>query len=422
MRFPVKKEDIFLVATKEKIDARELEELVDAGRAVILKNSSRRKAIEPVGVGEKLSTKVNANIGTSPDIADLEKEIAKLSAAVEAGTDTIMDLSTGGDVWHILETMLDVSPVPVGTVPLYQAAVTARMKGKAFTDLTVSELIDVIRRQAELGVDFMTIHSGVTRGSLRKLRMYPRVLGIVSRGGSLIAEWMGTNNRENPLYEYFDEILAIAREHNVTLSLGDGLRPGCLADATDMAQIEELNILGELTLRAWDAGVQVMIEGPGHIPIEEVETNVLIEKKLCHGAPFYVLGPLVTDIAPGYDHITAAIGGAIAAAKGADFLCYVTPAEHLKLPDVEEVKEGVVATRIAAHVGDIAKGIPGARERDDAMGRARKLLDWDRQFQLAIDPTRARKLRASAPPSINDVCTMCGEYCSIKKNPGIEKV
>lgn len=415
MKFPVKKEDIFFVARAEGVEPKKLEELVEKGRVVILKNYSRKRNINPLGIGEGLRTKVNANIGTSPDISEPEGELTKLSVAVEAGADTVMDLSTGGDVWEILNVILDHSPVPVGTVPLYQAAVHAGMNRRAFTDLSAREIIDVIRRQAEMGVDFMTIHAGVTRRSLQMLRMSKRILGIISRGGSLIAEWMGANRRENPLYEHFDEILEIARQHNVVLSLGDALRPGCIADATDGPQIEELNILGELTLRAWGKGVQVMIEGPGHVRLSEIEANVMLEKKLCHGAPFYVLGPLPTDIAPGYDHITGAIGGAIAASAGVDFLCYITPAEHLKLPDVDDVREGVIATRIAAHIGDIEKGIPGAWEKNKEMGMARKLLDWEKQFELAIDPEKARRLRNSSRPSIDEVCTMCGEFCSIRK-------
>lgn len=415
MKLLIKDEELNKIAEEEKLNPEELIRLHSQGRVVFLKNSKRKKHIKPLAVGERTSTKVNANIGTSPDRVDLEMEILKLSTAVNAGADTVMDLSTGGDVWEILNAIIDLSPVPVGTVPIYQAAVDARMHQKPFTDLTASEIIRVIERQAEIGVDFMTIHAGVTKKSLEFLKRKPRVLGVVSRGGTLMMEWMGYNRKENPLYENFETILEIAKEYNITLSLGDGLRPGCIEDSTDQAQIEELNILGELTLRAWDEGVQVIIEGPGHVPINEVEENVKLQKKLCHGAPFYVLGPIVTDIAPGYDHITGAIGGAIAASAGADFLCYITPAEHLKLPDVDEVREGVIATKIAAHVGDIAKGIPGARERDKMMAKARKLLDWERQFELSLDPEKAKRLRNSSLPSIEEVCTMCGEFCSIRK-------
>jgi phosphomethylpyrimidine synthase len=327
-----------------------------------------------------------------------------------------MDLSTGPAIDETRKRVMKVSTVPVGTVPIYQAAIEMPEKRKrSMVEMTADDLFEVIERHGEDGVDFITVHCGVTRDSVGKIKREGRLLGVVSRGGAILVEWMEYNKKENPLYEHYDRLLEIAKAYDLTLSLGDGLRPGCLADATDRGQIQELILLGELTERAWATGVQVMIEGPGHVPLDQIEANVLLQKRLCHGAPFYVLGPLVTDIAPGYDHITGAIGGAIAARAGADFLCYVTPSEHLRLPTVDDVREGVIASRIAGHAADIARGLKGAMDLDCRMAKARKALDWKAQIDLSIDPERARKLRESRMPKESDVCTMCGELCAIKK-------
>ena len=406
-------DEVRKVASAEGLDIEDLTERIRAGRAVIPRNR-RHTSIEPLGIGEGLRTKINANIGSSEDRVDVGEELKKLSVAVDAGADTVMDLSTGGEIDLIRKEIIGASPVPVGTVPIYQAALEATRKGRSFVDMDEEELFETIERHGEDGVDFITVHCGVTRAGLERLRKEGRVLGIVSRGGALTAEWMEKTGKENPLYEDFDRLLKIAKRFDMTLSLGDGLRPGCLADATDRCQIEELITLGELAKKALEEGVQVIVEGPGHLPITHIERNIRLQKDLCNGAPFYVLGPLVTDIAPGYDHITAAIGGALAGAYGADFLCYVTPTEHLGLPGVEDVREGVIASKIAAHVADIAKGIKGAMERDLAMARARKALDWDAQIRLAIDPERARAIRERDMPSDTDVCTMCSSLCAIK--------
>lgn len=407
-------EEVLDAAVQEGLEPDLLRERVASGSAIIVKNEKHLGA-KAVAIGAGLSTKVNANIGTSRDQMELETELEKLRISVACGADTIMDLSTGGDINGIRRAILKESPVPVGTVPIYQAAIEAICRGaESIGQMTADELFETIERHAADGVDFMTVHCGVTRSSVSCLRREGRVMDIVSRGGAFTVEWMLYNKKENPLYEQFDRLLDIAGRYDFVLSLGDGLRPGCLADATDRGQVAELVLLGELTQRAWQAGVQVMIEGPGHMPLDQIEANVLMEKRLCHGAPFYVLGPLVTDIAPGYDHITAAIGGALAARAGADFLCYVTPAEHLRLPTLEDVKEGVVATKIAAHAADIAKGIKGAFERDRKLSTYRKKLDWEGMFKLALDPEKARAYRAASPPSDAQVCTMCGEYCSLK--------
>jgi len=368
-----------------------------------------------VGIGRGLSTKVNANIGSSKDHPGTGAELEKLCVSLKAGADAVMDLSMGGNLDEIRREILKNCPVPLGTVPIYQAiAENVEAKGKEIGEVSVDEIFKVIEKQAEDGVDFMTIHCGITRSTLERIRNHERLMGVVSRGGSFTIDWMTYNNRENPMYEHFDDLLAILREHEVTLSLGDGIRPGCLVDATDRGQVQELIHLGELTQRAWAAGVQVIIEGPGHMPMNQIEANILLQKRLCHNAPFYVLGPLVTDIAPGYDHITAAIGGAIAAAAGADFLCYVTPAEHLKLPDASDVHEGVIASRIAAHAADIAKGVPGAIEHDRAMAERRNRLDWKGQIELSIDPEKARRYREEGDSYKGDACSMCGSYCAIK--------
>ncbi len=401
------------VAATEGIDPEELRALVAAGRVVIPANSAHT-SLEPVGIGERLRVKVNANIGTSPDRADPAEERAKLEAALKAGADAVMDLSTGGDLTALRRQVLESCPKPVGTVPIYQAAVEITSQGRGIVDMRPQELIGVVEQQAKEGVDFMTLHCGVTLQALRALRDEGRVTDIVSRGGAFLACWMIANEAENPLYEHFDELLEICREYDVTISLGDGLRPGCLADATDRAQITELITLGELTKRAWDAGVQVMIEGPGHVPLDQIQANVQLQKRLCHGAPFYVLGPLVTDIAAGYDHVACAIGGALAAWAGADFLCYVTPTEHLALPGPQEVYEGVITTRIAAHAADIARGNPHAIARDRAMAEARAAMDWEKMLNLCLDPQRAKAIRMSSLPSEEEVCTMCGKYCAVR--------
>lgn len=401
------------VARAEGLRPEELMELVARGEVVIPANRNHR-GLNPKGIGKGLRVKVNANLGTSTDHADLEEELAKLRLALEAGTDTVMDLSTGGDLDAIRRAILEHCPVPLGTVPIYQAAIEAAERKGGIIFMTPDDIFAVIERQAADGVDFMTVHCGVTLATLERLRRQGRVTDIVSRGGAFLATWMLYHGKENPLYEGFDRLLEIARRHDVTLSLGDGLRPGSLADATDRAQIEELIVLGELVEEARRAGVQVMVEGPGHVPLDQVAANVLVQKRLCRDAPFYVLGPLVTDIAPGYDHIACAIGGALAAYYGADFLCYVTPAEHLRLPKPEDVREGVIAARIAAHAADLARGNKEAWKKDLEMSKARKALDWERQMELCIDPVKARQLRSQRLPSERDVCTMCGKFCAIK--------
>ncbi len=403
-----------IVARQEGISVDWLREKVALGRIVIPVNRNHH-GVTPLGIGEGLRIKVNTNLGTSQDHVDLEEELKKLEVAIQSGTDTVMDLSTGGEIDAIRREIIRHSTVPVGTVPIYEAAIEAVRKRKALSNMTVEDIFEVIERQAEEGVDFMTLHCGVTRQSVERLKRSRRIMGVVSRGGSFLIEWMIYNGRENPLYEYYDRILEVAKQYDVTLSLGDGLRPGCLADATDRAQIEETILLGELTERAWAQGVQVMIEGPGHVPLDQIEANVLLEKKLCKGAPFYVLGPLVTDISPGYDHITCAIGGAIAGLAGADFLCYVTPSEHLKLPSIEDVREGVIATRIAGHAADIARGNSKAIQQDWEMSKARRAFDWEKQIRLSIDPEKARRYREEGKSRTEDVCTMCGEFCAIKR-------
>ncbi|HEX9949173.1 MAG TPA: phosphomethylpyrimidine synthase ThiC [Thermodesulfobacteriota bacterium] len=401
------------VGRAEGVPLQTLVQQIAAGRVVIPANRGHG-GMRPIGIGEGLRIKVNANIGTSSDHAEPAEELQKLEAASEAGADTIMDLSTGGDIDAIRRLILERSPLPIGTVPIYQAAIEVAERKGGIVRMTPDDIFEVIERHAEDGVDFVTVHCGVTLSTLERLKAQGRITDIVSRGGAFLATWMICNEQENPLYEHFDRLLEIAQRYDVTLSLGDGLRPGCLADATDRPQIQELLLLGELTERAWAGEVQVMIEGPGHVPLDQVATNIQLEKKLCKGAPFYVLGPLVTDVAPGYDHIVCAIGGALAGYHGADFLCYVTPAEHLKLPSPEDVREGVIATRIAGHAADVARGLAGAREWDDEMARARKALDWERQMHLAIDPHKARQYRQESRPQMDEVCTMCGKFCAIK--------
>ncbi len=403
-----------IVAEKEKVNVLELRDKIAQGRVVIPANI-KHKGLVPCGVGEGLFIKVNANIGTSSDKISLQDELTKLEVAVEAGADTVMDLSTGGDIDLCRRRILESSKVPIGTVPIYQAVVEIAEKRGGLIRLTVDDVFEVIEKHAADGVDFITVHCGLTRTALDLLKRQGRVTDIVSRGGSFLATWMLHHDRENPLYEHFDRLLAIVKKYDVTLSLGDGLRPGCLADATDRAQIHELMTLGELTKRAWEKDVQVMIEGPGHVPLNQIKANVILQKQLCHHAPFYVLGPLVTDIAAGHDHVACAIGGAVAGEAGADFLCYVTPTEHLCLPGVEDVREGVVVTKIAAHAADIARGHKLAIDRDRKMAEARKNLDWETQIGLAIDPKKAKRLREENPPLEEDACTMCGKYCAIKQ-------
>ncbi len=383
-------------------------------RKIVITKNKKRKKVKPTGIGYPLSTKVNANVGTSTDKSDIAFEVKKAVLAEKAGADTIMDLSTGGDIKKIRQEILKKTTIPVGTVPIYQAAIEAVQKKGGIIHMTENQIFEVIEEQAEDGVDFMTLHCGVTLETFKRLKNEGRVMDVVSRGGTLLLTWMLYNKKENPLYTNFDKILDIASGYDITLSLGDGFRPGAIVDSSDRAQFHELSILGELTKRAQEKDVQVIIEGPGHIPINEIEMNVKMEKKICHGAPFYVLGPLVTDIAPGYDHIVSAIGGAVAAYYGADFLCYVTPSEHLGIPDLEDVEKGVIASRIAAHAGDIAKGIPGAKEWDREISIARKKMDWKRQFELVIDPEKAKDTRNKMTPKIKEVCSMCGEFCAIK--------
>ncbi|MCH3971674.1 MAG: phosphomethylpyrimidine synthase ThiC [Oscillospiraceae bacterium] len=398
------------VAEKEHISAEKLMKLMAAGKAIIPCNKNH-KCISPSGVGSALKTKINVNLGTSRDCKDLNVELAKVKSAVDMGAEAIMDLSSCGDTQKFRRRLTNECPAMIGTVPIYDAVVYYH---KALKEITTEEWLDIVRMHAEDGVDFMTIHCGINRETAKKFKKNKRLMNIVSRGGSIIFAWMEMTGKENPFYEHFDEILEICQKYDVTLSLGDACRPGCLADGTDASQIEELITLGELTKRAWAKNVQVMIEGPGHMPLNQIAPNMEIEKTLCHGAPFYVLGPIVTDIAPGYDHITSAIGGAIAAWKGAAFLCYVTPAEHLRLPDLQDVKEGIIAARIAAHAADLAKGVPGAQDWDDEMALARKKLDWEKMFTLAIDPEKARAYRASSQPEKEDTCTMCGNFCAVK--------
>lgn len=398
------------VAVKERMSVEELMPLVAQGKVVIAKDK-KHKCIDPVGIGSMLKTKINVNLGVSRDCKDYDIEMQKVLSAVEMGADAIMDLSSHGNTQPFRQKLVKECPAVLGTVPVYDAVIHYR---RDLNTLSAQDFIDVVRLHAEDGIDFLTLHCGITRKTIDEIKARKRVMNIVSRGGSLVFAWMCMTGRENPFYEYYDEILDICREHDVTISLGDACRPGCLADATDISQINELLRLGELTERAWKKDVQVLVEGPGHVPMNQIAANMQIQKELCHGAPFYVLGPVVTDIAPGYDHITAAIGGAMAAMYGAAFLCYVTPAEHLALPNLDDVKEGIMASKIAAHAADIAKGVKGAREIDDQMAAARQVLDWERQFSLAMDPERARTIRADRSPEFEDTCSMCGKFCAVR--------
>ena len=406
-------EEMEICAAQEGVSAEFIRKGMADGNIVVLRNN-RHTGVTPLAVGKGLKTKVNANIGTSGDHADLELELEKVRVSVAAGADTIMDLSTGGDLGAIRKAIIKASPLAVGTVPIYQAAAAMLAQKEAIAAMTADDIFAAIEQNGEDGVDFITVHCGVTRRSVACIEAQGRLLGIVSRGGSITANWMKCNEKENPLYEQYDRLLEIARRYEMVLSLGDGLRPGCIADATDRGQVQELILLGELAKRAREKGVQVMIEGPGHVPINEIQANILLEKSICNGAPFYVLGPLPTDIAPGYDHITSAIGGAIAGASGADFLCYVTPSEHLRLPTLDDVREGIMAARIAAHIADIAKGVNGACERDVMMARYRKELNWQGQISTAIDPSKAERLLEKSAQAKEEGCTMCGELCAIK--------
>jgi phosphomethylpyrimidine synthase len=399
------------VAEKEGVESDFIIQGLVEGKITIPANANHINLI-PCGIGAGLRTKVNANIGTSSDFHDLNTELRKLQTAISSGADTVMDLSTGGDISAIRRAILNASTVPVGTVPIYQAGIEAIENRGAIVNMSVDDIFTIIREHAKDGVDFMTVHCGVTQASVDRLKKQGRITDIVSRGGAFLIGWMLHNDAENPLYQFYDRLLDLALEYDFTLSLGDGLRPGCLADATDRAQVEELIILGELVEQAREAGVQAMVEGPGHLPLDQIATNVQLEKSLCRGAPFYVLGPLVTDIGAGYDHITAAIGGSIAAAAGADFLCYVTPTEHLALPNVEDVKEGVIASRIAAHAADIVKGVKGAKEWNEQMSTARRALDWETQAKLSLDPGLSQQIHGKIPAE-GTTCSMCGKYCAM---------
>lgn len=398
------------VAEYENMPLSNLMGLVAKGQVAIPANKNHR-CLTPYGVGSALKTKINVNLGTSRDCLNLDVEMEKVKNAVDMGAEAIMDLSSFGDTRKFRRKLTESCPSMLGTVPIYDAVV---YYNKPLQEITSQEWIDVVRMHAEDGVDFLTLHCGINRSTADRFKNNGRLMNIVSRGGSLIFAWMEMTGNENPFFEFYDEILEICQEYDVTISLGDACRPGCIADAGDISQISELVTLGELTQRAWDKNVQIIVEGPGHMPLNQIQANMEIQQTICKGAPFYVLGPLVTDIAPGYDHITSAIGGAIAATYGASFLCYVTPAEHLRLPDVDDVKEGIIASKIAAHAADIAKGLPGAADWDYQMGVARRELDWDKMFGLAIDPEKAKRYRAESTPENQDTCTMCGKMCSVR--------
>ena len=403
-------EQMAIVAKKEFIAPETLRGLVAEGKVVIPGNK-RHTCLDPNGIGSMLKTKINVNLGTSRDCKDMDMELEKVRDAVNMGAESIMDLSSFGDTQKFRRRLTAECPAIIGTVPIYDAVVYYH---KPLKEITSEEWLKIVEMHAQDGVDFMTIHVGINKNTAQRFKDAKRLTNIVSRGGSIIFAWMEMTGQENPFYEHFDRILDICSEYDITLSLGDACRPGCIADAGDISQIEELVTLGELTKRAWAKNVQVMIEGPGHMPLNQIEANMKIQQTICCGAPFYVLGPIVTDVAPGYDHITAAIGGAIAAASGAAFLCYVTPAEHLRLPDVDDVKEGIIASKIAAHAADIAKGIPHAAQWDYEMSSARKALDWEKMFSLSMDPEKARRYRAQAKPEKEDTCSMCGNFCAVK--------
>ena len=398
------------VAKKEGMDVQKLLSLVASGQVAIPANKNHT-SLSAEGIGTGLKTKINVNLGISGDCKNYDVEMEKVDLALKFGAEAIMDLSNYGKTNTFRRQLIAKSPAMIGTVPMYDAIGYLE---KDLLEITAQDFLRVVRAHAEEGVDFMTIHAGINRRAVEAFRREGRKMNIVSRGGSLLFAWMEMTGNENPFFEYYDDVLDILREFDVTISLGDALRPGCIADSTDAGQIAELIELGNLTKRAWEKDVQVMVEGPGHMAMNEIAANMTLQKRLCHGAPFYVLGPLVTDIAPGYDHITSAIGGAIAAASGADFLCYVTPAEHLRLPDVNDVKEGIIASKIAAHAADIAKGVPGARDIDDKMSQARHKVDWDEMFRYAIDPDKARAYYESTPPSERHTCSMCGKMCAVR--------
>jgi phosphomethylpyrimidine synthase len=401
------------VAQLENLSEEFVREGVASGSIVIPKNINRNfKKI--VGIGTGLKTKINANIGTSPDHIDIKEELEKLDVAVKAGADAVMDLSTGGNLTQIRKEILAISPVQIGTVPIYEAACKTVAKGKKVSQIDEELLFDIIEEQAQQGVDFITVHCGINRASVEILNRQGRLAGVVSRGGSFLVKYINATGKENPLYEQYDRLLTIAKKYDITLSLGDGFRPGCIYDASDGPQMAELSVLGELVIRARQEGVQSMIEGPGHIPLNQIEANVTLAKRMGHNAPLYFLGPLVTDIAPGYDHITSAIGGALAASYGVDFICYVTPAEHLRLPEVCDVHEGVISAKIAGHAADIVKGVKGAKERDNEMSKWRKARNWGKQKEFCLDPEKFAKERAKLLPRQEDVCTMCGKFCSMK--------
>ena len=402
--------ELLAVAKKEQMEPEKLVKLVAAGQVVIPANKCHT-CLDPNGIGSALRTKINVNLGTSRDLNDLDMELQKVNDAVAMGAESIMDLSSFDDTQKFRRKLTAECPAIIGTVPIYDAVVYYH---KPLREITSEEWLQIAEMHAKDGVDFLTIHVGINKNTAERFKKMKRLTNIVSRGGSIIFAWMEMTGQENPFYEHFDRLLDICQEYDVTLSLGDACRPGCLEDATDVSQLEELLTLGELTRRAWEKNVQVMIEGPGHMPLDQIAANMKIQQSVCKGAPFYVLGPLVTDVAPGYDHITAAIGGAIAASAGASFLCYVTPAEHLRLPNRDDVKEGIIASRIAAHAADIAKGIPGAKEWDRKMAQARARLDWEEQFSLAIDPEKARRYRAESKPEKEDTCSMCGNFCAVK--------
>ena len=410
-------EEMRLCALDEGVSPQFIQEGVKDGTIVVVRNHGHHNG-HPSAIGRGLRTKINANIGTSLDRSDIEFELEKIKICAEAKTDAVMDLSTGGNLRHMRQAVIAASPMIVGTVPIYQAAADTITDGRSIMDMTEDDMFCAIEEHGKDGVDFITVHCGVTQQSVACILHEGRILGIVSRGGSILARWMEANDQENPLYKNYDRLLDIARKYDMVLSLGDGLRPGCIADATDRGQIQELILLGDLTRRARDRGVQVMIEGPGHVPLEQIKANILLQKKICHGAPFYVLGPLPTDIAPGYDHITAAIGGALAGAAGADFLCYVTPSEHLRLPNLDDVREGIMASRLAAHIADLAKGLPGAMDLDLQMAHMRKEFDWEGQINLSIDPARTSSWLEKSESAKEEGCTMCGELCAIKLGKG----
>lgn len=399
-----------IVAKKENMDIKILKNLIANGQIVIPANKNH-KSLNPEGVEKNLRTKINVNLGISKDCYDIDEEMKKVQLALDMNAEAIMDLSSFGKTEEFRKKLIANSSAMIGTVPIYDAV---GFYDKELKDITAKEFLDVVKKHAKDGVDFVTIHAGINKETAAVFKRNKRLTNIVSRGGSLMYAWMELNNKENPFFEYFDDLLEICKEYDLTLSLGDACRPGSIKDASDACQIKELMILGELTLRAWDQNVQVIIEGPGHMSLDEIQANMILEKKLCHGAPFYVLGPIVTDIAPGYDHITSAIGGALASSLGADFLCYVTPAEHLRLPNLDDVKEGIIATKIAAHSGDIAKKIPDAIDWDNKMSKARQELDWDKMFDLCIDPEKAKRYRKESTPEHNDSCTMCGKMCSMR--------